>query len=55
MDIKKAAFRQRVYQLPDGTIQLVFGNDPGPVDAKLLADHDVIETQTVTAHVGLPE
>lgn len=49
--IKKSAYRQRVYQLEDSSIQLVFGNDPGPENAKLLADHDIVDTATITDHV----
>jgi hypothetical protein len=48
---KKAQYRQRVYQLPDGSIQLVFGSDAPPVDGKLLADHDIVDIVTVTDHV----
>lgn len=50
--IKRSSYRQRIYQMPDGSIQLVFGNDPAPVDGKLLADHDIVDTTTVTDHVG---
>ncbi len=49
---KKSQYRQRVYQQADGTITLVFGNDPAPEDAKLLADHDIVDVATVTDHVG---
>jgi hypothetical protein len=49
--IKKSVYRQRVFQLEDGSISLVFGNDPAPADAKLLADHDVSDTTIVSDHV----
>lgn len=50
--IKKSQYRQRVYQLVDGTVVLVFGNDPAPApDAKLLADHDIVDVATITDHV----
>lgn len=49
--IKKSSYRQRVYQLPDGSIQLVFGTDEGPVDGKLLADHDIVDMAIVSDHV----
>lgn len=50
MEIKKAQYRQRIYQKECGTIILVFGSDAEPENAKLLADHDVSETVVVTAH-----
>lgn len=49
--IKKSHYRLRVYQLQDLSIQLVFGSDEAPVDAKLLSDHNVEEVTTVTDHV----
>lgn len=49
MQIKKASYRQRVYSRR-GEIILVFGNDPAPCDATLLADHDVHEVVTITEH-----
>lgn len=49
--VKKSSYRQRVYQLEDGSIVLVFGSDVIPENAKLLADHDVQEVATVTDHV----
>lgn len=49
--MKKSSYRQRVYQLSDGSIELVFGNDTAPDNAKLLADHDIQETAVVTDHV----
>lgn len=49
--VKKSAYRQRVYQLEDGSIILVFGNDPAPENAKLLADHDVSDVTIVTDHI----
>ena len=48
---KKLKFRQRVYQLPDLSIQIVFGSDPAPEGGKLLADQDVEEVCIVTPHV----
>ena len=58
---KKAKYRLRVYQLADGSIDLVFGDDapdnPLPIDPatnatpKILCDHDVVETATWTNHV----
>ena len=48
---KKSNYRLRVCQLPDGTIQLVFGSDPIDPTWKLLSDHDVSEVVTVTDHV----
>lgn len=52
--IKKSQYRLRVYQLSDLSIQLVFGEDPAPSDAKLLSDHDVSEVSTITNHVEAP-
>lgn len=49
--IKKSEYRQRVYQMPDGSILLVFGEDVAPEEANLLADHDVSDVTTVTDHV----
>jgi hypothetical protein len=49
--VKKAQFRQRVYQMPDGSVLLVYGNDPAPDGGKLLADHDIQETAVVIDHV----
>lgn len=50
--LKKSAYRQRIYQATDGSITLVFGNDLIPPEAgKLLADHDIVDTCTVTDHV----
>jgi hypothetical protein len=49
--IKKSQYRQRVYQMTDGSITLVFGDDVGPADAKLLADHDIVDMASVTDHV----
>lgn len=49
--VKKASYRQRVYQLPDSSIQLIFGEDAPPDGAKLLADHDIVDVATVSDHV----
>lgn len=49
--IKRSSFRQRVYQLPDNTIELVLGNDPQPAEWVLLADHDIVQITTVTDHM----
>ncbi len=50
--VKKMSYRQRIYKLPDGSIQLVFGSDPvAATDWVLLADHDVNEVIEVTDHV----
>lgn len=49
--IKKSTYRQRIYQMTDGSIILVFGNDDPPVGGKLLADHDINDSCTVTDHV----
>jgi hypothetical protein len=50
--VKKSSYRQRIYQMSDGSIFLVFGNDPvSDVGAKLLADHDIVDVATVTDHV----
>lgn len=49
--LKKSSYRQRVYQMTDGSIQLVFGEDAIPDGGKLLADHDIVETVVVTDHV----
>lgn len=49
--IKKSQYRQRVYQMADGSITLVFSNDPAPDGGKLLADHDIVEEAIVTDHV----
>lgn len=49
--IKKSSYRQRVYQMQDGSIVLIYGDDLVPVDVvKLLADHDVTEMITVVDH-----
>ena len=55
--LKKLQYRQRIYQGSDGTITLVYGSDPIPVnidgtEMSLLADHDVAELVTVTDHVS---
>lgn len=54
MGIKKAQYRLRVYQLSDGSIQLVYDEDAAPADpaAKLLVDQDVVEEVTTTPHVS---
>lgn len=53
--IKKSAYRQRVYQLEDGSIQLVFGDQdalfPVGSNPKLLADHDIVDTAIITDHL----
>lgn len=57
--VKKSQYRQRIFQMVDGSIIIVYENDPIPVDdiddklvpGTILADHDVIETATVTDHV----
>jgi hypothetical protein len=51
VQVKTAQYRQRVFQMPDGAIVLVFGDDPAPNDGVLLADHDVITVTTVSEHV----
>ena len=51
VNTKKAQYRQRVYQLDDGTIVLVYGCDEAPSNGKILADHDIVELVTVTDHV----
>ena len=51
VSIKKSSYRQRVYQLPDGSIVLVFGSDAAPTDGKLLADHDIVDVATISDHV----
>lgn len=52
--VKKATYRLRVYQLPDMSIQLVFGEDVAPDGSKLLSDHDVSEVTTVSDHAEAP-
>jgi hypothetical protein len=57
--VKKSQYRQRVYQMADGSIVLVFNDDPVPVDAngvdgKVLCDHDISDVSTVTDHVEPP-
>lgn len=52
---KKASYRQRVYQMVDGSINLVYGDVPAPFNPDgslqhLLADHDVTEEITVSDH-----
>ena len=50
--VKKSQYRQRVYQSTvDQSVTLVFGDDPAPADSNLLADHDIVDTATVTDHV----
>lgn len=52
MEVKKSVYRQRVYRAVDGTIELVFGNDPVSDETwVLLADHDICQVVTVTDHV----
>lgn len=44
-------FRMRVYQVPDLTIQLIFGNDEIPDPSwKLLSDQDIVSTKVMTPH-----
>lgn len=52
--MKKSSYRQRVYQAPDGSITLIFGNDAAPEGQKLLADHDIMDIVTVNDHVEPP-
>jgi hypothetical protein len=46
-------FRVRVYQLPDGTIEVFIGDGHLPIDPSwvLLKDQDVVETKVMTDHV----
>jgi hypothetical protein len=48
---KHSQFRQRVYRLPNNTIELILGNDPQPAEWDLLADHDISQVTVVTDHV----
>lgn len=52
--IKHSSYRQRVYLMPDGSIELIFGDDPRPAGATVecLCDHVITETSTVTDYVG---
>jgi hypothetical protein len=52
--VKKSQYRQRVYVLPDTSVQLIYGDDPAPINGTLLADHDVTELITVVDHVPVP-
>ena len=51
--VKHSAYRQRVYQLPDGSIELVVDGGNVVIDPSwiLLADHDVVQVSTITDHV----
>jgi hypothetical protein len=49
--VKHSAYRQRVYQRPDGVIELVIGDADQDPTWNLLADHDVDQVSTITDHV----
>lgn len=54
--IKRSAYRQRVFKAADGSINLVFGSDSAPVEVDgtpmvLLADHDVVDSIVIEDHV----
>lgn len=48
---KRSAYRQRVFRLPDNTIELVLGDSTQPSEWILLADHDVVQVSVVSDHV----
>lgn len=50
--VKHSAYRQRVYQLTDGSIELVMGDSLQDPSWILLADHDVVQVSTITDHVA---
>lgn len=50
MRTKKSIYRQRGYEMPDGSTQIVYGNDPAPEGGKLRWDNDVVEIVTTTVH-----
>jgi hypothetical protein len=49
MNEKKEAFtfRHRGFKMPDGSITMVFGNDPEPVDGFKMWDHKVTQQVVV--------
>lgn len=49
--IKKSQYRLRVCNMPDGTVELVFGDSALPDGAVVTVDQDVTETITTTPHV----
>lgn len=51
--MKVSSYRLRVFQLSDGSIDVVFNDGDLPTDpaAVVLIDHDVVDSQTWSLHV----